>query len=334
MEMRKDKFIYNTQTLSYEKIVVTWKQRLLQVGVYGASVIFTALILVLLHNKFFPTANEAALQQEIKQLEVQYDNLTEVVEDYTVVLDNYRQRENNTYRMVFEMEPVDDYIWEAGVGGSDKYEKLRNFRNKDIMIDAATKVDRLGRQLAIMSKSLDTIQNMQAEKEKMLESIPSIRPLSKLSRRIKLYSGYGMRIHPIHKIRKMHYGIDFTAPKGTPIYATGDAKVHRVYKSKSGYGNRVILDHGYGYKSLYAHMNSIDVKKGQKVKKGEVIGTVGNTGTSTAPHLHYEVIHKGKKVNPIHFCVDGLTPEEYKEMSEMASTVNQSFDFGGEENID
>jgi len=334
MEMRKDKFIYNTQTLSYEKIVVTWRQRLLQISVYGASVFFTALVLVLMHNKFFPTANESALQQENKQMELLYDNLTEVVGDYSKIMNNYRQRENNTYRMVFEMEPIDDYVWEAGVGGSNKYQELRNFRNKDIMINASTKVDKLGRQLAMMSKSLDTIQQMQSEKEEMLEAIPSIRPISKLSRRIKLYSGYGMRIHPIHKIRKMHYGIDFTAPRGTPVYATGDAKVYRIYKSKSGYGNRIILDHGYGYKSLYAHLHTIDVKKGQKVKKGEVIATVGSTGTSTAPHLHYEVIHKRKKVNPIHFCVDGLTPEEYKEMSEMAATVNQSFDFGGEENLD
>ena len=168
----------------------------------------------------------------------------------------------------------------------------------------------------------------------MLNSIPSIRPIGKPSRKIKLYSGYGMRIHPIHKIKKMHYGIDFTAPKGTPIYATGNGKVSKVTKSRSGYGNRVMIEHGYGYKTLYAHMNTIDVKRGEKVKKGDIIGTVGNTGSSTAPHLHYEVMHKRKKINPIHFCLDGLTPEEYNEMLDMAATVNQSFDGGGEESED
>ena len=328
---KKDKFIYNTQTLSYEKIVVTWQQRLLQFIEYAVAVCIVAVVLVLLHNKFFPTAKETALEQQIDQMELQYGQLVGEMDSYSKIMDNYRQRENNVYRMVFEMEPIDEYVWEAGVGGSDKYEKFKNFRSKDIMTEATAKVDKLGRQLAMQSQSLDEIRDMAADKEEMLNSIPSIRPIGKLSRRIKLYSGYGMRIHPIHKIKKMHYGIDFTAPKGTPIYATGNGRIHKVTKSRSGYGNRVMIDHGYGYKTLYAHMKDINVKKGQKVKKGDVIGTVGNTGSSTAPHLHYEVMHKKKKINPIHFCLDGLTPEEYNEMLEMASVVNQSFDSGGEE---
>lgn len=328
---KKDKFIYNTQTLSYEKIVVTWQQRLLQIIEYGTAVLVVSIVLVLLHNKFFPTAKEAALEREIDQIELQYAQLVDEMDSYSKIMDNYRQRENNVYRMVFEMEPMDEYVWESGVGGSDKYEKFKNFRSKDIMTEAAGKVDKLGRQLAMQSQSLDEIRDMAGEKEEMLNSIPSIRPIGKLSRRIKLYSGYGMRIHPIHKIKKMHYGIDFTAPKGTPIYATGNGRIHKVTKSRSGYGNRVVIDHSYGYKTMYAHMKDINVKRGQKVKKGDVIGTVGNTGTSTAPHLHYEVLHKGKKINPIHFCLDGLTPEEYNEMLDMASVVNQSFDGGGEE---
>ena len=192
-------------------------------------------------------------------------------------------------------------------------------------------MDKLGRQLNLQSKSLDTIADLVKEKEKMLAAIPSIRPVRNLTRNIKLFSGFGMRLHPIHKIRKMHWGIDFSAPKGTPIYATGDGKVISVKQRKSGYGNHVIISHGFGYKSLYAHMHKISVKVGEKIKKGEVIGSIGSTGTSTAPHLHYEVIQNGKKVNPIHFCIDGLTPAEYKEMSELSAQENQSFDFGGEE---
>ncbi len=329
--MRKDKFIYNTQTLSYEKIVVTWQQRLLQVIEYSAAVAVMAVLLVLLHNKFFPTSKEKALQYEIDQMELQYSQLVGEMDTYSKIMDNYRQRENNVYRMVFEMEPMDEYVWEAGIGGSDKHENFKNFRSRDIITEASAKVDKLGRQLAIQSKSLDEIRDMAEGKEEMLNSIPSIRPIGKPSRKIKLYSGYGMRIHPIHKIKKMHYGIDFTAPRGTPIYATGNGKVRKITKSRSGYGNRVVIDHGHNYKTLYAHMHTIDVKKGQKVKKGDIIGTVGSTGSSTAPHLHYEVMHRGKKINPIHFCLDGLTPEEYNEMLEMASVVNQSFDAGGEE---
>ncbi|MEO1436744.1 MAG: M23 family metallopeptidase, partial [Bacteroidota bacterium] len=200
-----------------------------------------------------------------------------------------------------------------------------------LMVELTSKIDRLGRQITIQSKSLDTIAGMFVEKEKMLAAIPSIRPVRSLTREIKLFSGFGMRLHPIHKVKKMHFGIDFTAPKGTPVYATGNGKVVEVKRSRTGYGNKVVIDHGYNYRTLYAHLNTVNVKVGQKVLKGELIATIGNTGTSTAPHLHYEVIHKNQKVNPIHFCIDGLTPEEYREMAEMASIPNQSFDFGGEE---
>ena len=183
-------------------------------------------------------------------------------------------------------------------------------------------------QLAIQSKSLDTIYNLAQDRETMFASIPSIKPVreDKLSRKVKYLSGYGMRLHPIHKVRKMHYGVDFTAKQGTPIQATGNGKIERVENRKSGYGKNVIIDHGYGYKTLYAHMHTINVKKGEKVTKGQAIGTIGTTGTSTAPHLHYEVIYKGKKVNPIHYCMEGLTPDEYQDLVDASAAQNQSFD--------
>ena len=160
-----------------------------------------------------------------------------------------------------------------------------------------------------------------------LASIPSIKPVrsDKLARSVKLLSGFGYRIHPIFKVRKMHAGIDFTAPRGTPIQATGNGKIIKAGRG-SGYGNRVIIDHGYGYQTLYAHMDRIDVKVGQTVTRGEKIGLVGNTGASTAPHCHYEVIYKGQKVNPIQFVLDGLSPEEYQELVNVASLENQSMD--------
>ncbi len=332
--MRKEKFIYNVNSLSYEKIELTWKTILLRTGVFSVIVLACSFLLAYAWQSFGVSPEERRLGQHVQHLNLQYEELSKDIDMYAKVLANIKERDNDIYRMMFEMDPIDDYTWESGVGGSERYEKLKSLSNSDIMVSTTQKMDKLGRQINLQSLSLDTIANMVKEKEKMLAAIPSIRPVRNLTRNIKLFSGFGMRLHPIHKIRKMHWGIDFSAPKGTPIYATGDGKVIAVKSRKSGYGNHVIISHGFGYKSLYAHMYKVDVKVGQKVKKGEVIGSIGSTGTSTAPHLHYEVIQKGKKVNPIHFCVDGLTPAEYKEMSELAATENQSFDFGGEEFTD
>ncbi|MEM7104420.1 MAG: M23 family metallopeptidase [Bacteroidota bacterium] len=329
--MRKEKFIYNTNTLRYEKVEVSWKTRLMQgVSFFSAVLVFSSIIVLLVY-RFLDSPKEKELKTEITFMEKQYDLLNDQISVYDKILHNMKDRDDNIYRMMFSMDPIDSYVWDGGTGGSQKYEQLKNFSNSQLMTETSRKIDKLGRQLAIQSLSLDTISTMLEEKEKMLAAIPSIRPVRNLTRDIKLFSGFGMRIHPIHKVKKMHWGIDFTAPKGTKVYATGNGKVVDIGRSKSGYGNKIIIDHGYGYKTLYAHLASIDVVKGQVVMKGEVIGSVGNTGTSTAPHLHYEVIQKGHKVNPIHFCMDGLTPEEYREMAEMAAVGNQSFDFGGEE---
>ena len=328
--MRKEKFIYNTNTLRYEKVEVSWQMRTIQGIGFFSAVMVCALVMVVLVYRYIDSPKEKELKNEISFMQKQYQLLDKQVAVYDKVLHNMKDRDDNIYRMMFSMDPIDSYIWEGGVGGSQKYEDLKNFSNTQLMIDVTKRADKLGRQVALQSQSLDTIGVMIQEKEEMLAAIPSIRPVAKLSRKIKLFSGFGIRIHPVHKVKKMHWGIDFTAPKGTPIYATGNGVVKEVKKSRSGYGNKIIIDHGYGYKTLYAHMSTMNVKVGQEVKKGETIGAVGNTGTSTAPHLHYEVIHKGRKVNPIHFCMDGLTPEEYREMAELAAISNQSFDFGGD----
>ena len=175
---------------------------------------------------------------------------------------------------------------------------------------------------------MDDVETLANQREDMLASIPAIKPVrsDKLKRNIRSLSGFGMRMHPIFKRRKMHTGIDFTAPQGVAIHATGNGKIHSIKRIKNGYGTHVIIDHGYGYKTLYAHMSAVDVKKGQKVTRGQVIGKIGNTGTSTAAHLHYEVIYQGKKVNPIHYCMDGLSDTEYQQLVNMAATPNQSFD--------
>lgn len=327
--MRKEKFVYNTQTLRYEKVVEPLKTKLLRVFGFLSAVVVAAIIIISITLTYFPSPKEKALNREIEQMQYQYIALNNQVELMTKVLDNVQDRDANVHRIIFGMDPIDNQVWNSGTGGHDQYSNLTQFKNTGALLMATQdKVELLGRQLTVQSKSLDTLANLAMDRENMLASIPAIKPVreDKLKRSIRALSGFGMRFHPIFKRRKMHTGIDFTAPKGTAIQASGDGKVVSIKNNRSGYGKHVIIDHGYGYKSLYAHMHTTDVSLGQKVKRGQKIGTVGSTGTSTAPHLHYEVIYKGKKVDPIHYCMDGLTPQQYQDLVNLAATSNQSFD--------
>ena len=328
--MRKDKFYkYNESTLSYEKYQYSLKERLIDTSKFLGFVIAMSAVLVFVSRKFFPSAQERALVREIEQMELKYASLNQDINMMEKVLNNIHERDGAAHRMIFGMDPIDDGVWDAGVGGHRPGSDIIIYEKSGMLLsNTQRKIERLKTQLALQSQSLDTIYSLAKDRETMFASIPSIKPVreDKLSRKVKYLSGYGMRLHPIHKVRKMHAGIDFTAKRGTPIQATGDGTIERVENRKSGYGKNVIINHGYGYKTLYAHMQKIDVKRGEKVKKGQVIGTVGSTGTSTAPHCHYEVIYKGKKVNPIHYCMDGLSPEEYQELVDASAAQNQSFD--------
>jgi len=226
------------------------------------------------------------------------------------------------------MEPIDDSQWEAGIGGHEKYGLLTNFKNSgQTLVEAQERVDKLSRQMVIQSESLDEIEKMAQRKQEEFASVPLLAPVRKdlLARNIHLLSGFGKRLHPILKVMKMHEGIDFTAKRGTPIQATANGTVHKVLKSPS-YGNYVVIKHGHGYETLYAHMHKTMVKKGQKIKRGEQIGTVGSTGRSTAPHLHYEIHLNGRAINPLSYCVDGLSINEYEALVKSASKMNQSLD--------
>lgn len=327
--MKRVKYVLNKHTLQYEKHTESVRMILLKVFGLISAIIVASFALVSITHNLFPSPKEKALQRELQQMEYQYASLVDQVNKMTTVLDNIQSRDANVHRVLFGMDPIDQSVWEGGSGGHDRYANLTRFANSsDILISAKTQVERLERQMYLQSKSLDTIQKMAMEREKMMASIPSIKPVreDRLKKKMNLLSGFGYRIHPIHKVRKMHQGIDFTAPYGTPIRATGNGKVVRVEQRSSGYGRNVMIDHGFGYKTLYAHMRDIDVKVGDVVVKGQKIGSVGNTGTSTAPHLHYEVHYKSKAVNPIHYCMDGLDPSEYAELVERASIANQSFD--------
>jgi hypothetical protein len=327
--MGKEKFIYNTQTLRYEKVEVTSRERIIRVFGFLCAVLVSGFLFTLLVWNFFPSPKEEALLRELDQMKNQVTHMNQALDDMGKVLTNVQERDAGVHRMMFGMDPIDEDVWNGGVGGSKKYEDIIKYPNSgQLLVETREKLDKLRRQLKIQSESLDTISNLAKDREKMLASMPSIKPVrsDKLARNIKLLSGFGYRIHPIYKVRKLHAGIDFTAPNGTAIQATGDGVVERVERKRTGYGKNVVINHGYGYKTLYGHMSKIDVRPGEKVVKGQKIGEVGSTGTSTAPHCHYEVVYKGNRVNPIHYCMDGLSPEEYQELVELASVANQSFD--------
>ncbi|MEM1326469.1 MAG: M23 family metallopeptidase [Bacteroidota bacterium] len=326
--MARERFTYNTQTLRYEKVVEPLSKQILRIVGFICAALVTAFALTYIAHQYIPSPQAARKDEIIKEQHQQIASLTEKFDQLALSVSTLQDRDATAHRMIFGMRPIDNGVWEAGIGGHDKYESLEAGVSTDLLKETLTDVDKLKWQITLQSMSLDTILEVARSKEDMLASIPSIKPVrsDKLARDIKLLSGFGMRLHPIHKVRKMHAGIDFTAPSGTPILATGKGKVVRIERKKTGYGTNVMIDHGYGYKTLYAHMRAVDVKLGQEVIKGQKIGTVGNTGTSTGPHCHYEVILNDKKVNPIHYCMDGLSPEEYEMMVTAASQMNQSFD--------
>ena len=267
LKMKKEKFIYNTQTLRYEKVEVSWRTRLFRAFGFLCAVLVFATIISLIALNYFASPKEKILQRELQQMNDQYNIIHEQLDLQTKVLDNIQERDATVHRMIFGMDPIDDGVWQGGVGGSKKYDHLRNSRNTGkLMANTMGRLDKLRRQMTIQSKSLDSIAIMIKEKDKMVASIPSIKPIreDRLNRAMSQMSGFGMRIHPIYRISKMHTGIDFAAKKGTPIYASGNGTVQRVQHSGSGYGNNVVINHGYGYNTLYGHMNSISVKEGQQ----------------------------------------------------------------------
>jgi biotin carboxyl carrier protein len=327
--MKKEKFVYNPKSLTFERYSPSASLRAKRILALFILVLLCAGGLTYIQFEYMPSAKELALSREVEQMKIKYSAVNEQLGMMSKVLDNIQERDANVHRMVFGMDPIDGDIWNAGIGGHERYTELTNYKNSgELLINTLEKADKLARQITVQSRSLDELEEIASEKEKYLNAIPAIKPVrsDRLARKMTYLSGYGVRIHPIHKIPKMHYGIDFTAPKGTTVRATGDGKVVRIKRNKSGYGNSIMIDHGYAFTSFYAHLQDIGVKVGQKVKKGEQIGTIGNTGTSTAPHLHYEIRYKGNHVNPIHYCMDGLTPQEYEEMVKMASEANKSFD--------
>jgi len=323
--MGNTKYKYNPGTLSYEREEVSMKSRILKtLGFLTSSIVVGGLLFATFYFNF-ESPKEKELIRENAQWKLQYQVINGRISSMEKVLGNIEDRDDNIYRIIFEAEPIPEDVRKAGFGGSDRYKGLVGFDNSSQIIQTTKHLDKLSKQIYIQSKSLDDVYEMARGKEKMLASIPAIMPIpSKDLTRVA--SGYGMRMHPVFKVRKMHTGMDFTAPTGTEIHATGDGVVIKVKSTRRGYGKHVIISHGYGYSTLYAHMSKFNCRVGQKIKRGDVIGFVGSTGTSTAPHLHYEVEKNNRKINPANFYSNDLTPEQYELMLEISSTANQSFD--------
>lgn len=325
--MSKVKYYYDPDTLSYRKIEPKKSRRYRNITFFVlGSFLFGLLSLVLLLNtNLINTPRELSLQREAKNYELQFELMDKKMEQIEEVLANIEDRDNNIYRLYFEANPIPEEQRRAGFGGINRYKSLEGFNNSEMVIETAKRLDIIKKQMTIQSKSLDDITKLAKEKEKLLVAIPAIQPINNEDL-TRMASGFGWRSDPFTKARKKHWGMDFTAPKGTPIYASGDGKVSRADNRSSGFGKHIRIDHGYGYLSLYAHLSKYNVKRGQKVKRGDLIGFVGNTGRSEAPHLHYEVWKDKDRINPINFYYGSLSPEEFEIMLKYANQENQSLD--------
>ena len=319
------KFHFNPDTLQYERVESTAAER------WGSFLKFTLLVVLFfvmvlkVSEDIVQSPKLVKLTAERNQLTYELQLLNRDLELYRQHLDRIAYNDDHLYRVFFEVDPIPSTKREAGTGGSQQYRKYRNKPNSDLLVEANMNLDYVARQLVIQSKSFDEVIDFAKHKEQRMAAKPSIQPVS-LNELIRFGSSFGMRMHPILKQYRPHNGIDLTAPRGTKIYATADGVVIQANYTTGGYGKKIMIDHGYGYKTLYGHCYKILVEPGQKVKRGEVIGLVGNTGLSTRSHLHYEVWTNNRPVNPINYYANDLSPEEYDRMINLLSTADPSFD--------
>ena len=321
------KYIFNSVTLSYEEQIRSRRSRIVKYScLFLASVAMTVLYVWIYTSVLGQDLPKTARLQRINDgWSAKVDLIDRHLDEYDEVLGALQMRDDEIYRSIFGVEPIPTSVREAGRGGTNRYEALEGYSHSEEIIEIAEKIDKFSSQLYVQSKSFDEIYEIAKTKEDMMKHVPAIMPV----KRTTIYgisSHFGYRTDPFYKVNKMHSGIDFSGPKGSPIYATGDGVVEKTVKSKTGYGNNIIINHGYGYKTRYAHLNSINVKKGDKIKRGQKIGTLGNTGKSSGPHLHYEVIKNNVPVNPINFFYNDLTPEMYDKIIELSKTPHQSMD--------
>lgn len=323
--MKKVKYFYNTHTLRYEKLVTPLRVKLLRIFGFIAATLFSAFIIVSLVQKYFPSAAERTLRQENNNLRYSYSVLEKQIADLEQRMASLETRDNEVYRSIFESDPIPDSARAKMIVQLEELKAIAGMSQDQLVVSASKALNRLHNRIKFQQGSFEKITDLIDKKEDLLAAIPAIQPVSNKQLE-RVASGFGYRIDPVYKIPKMHAGLDFTASTGTPIYATADGTVKESNFNTGGYGNHVVIDHGFGYETLYAHMVRIKAKRGQKVKRGEVIGWVGNTGKSTGPHLHYEVHKNGNPLDPVYFFYNDLTPEQYDRLLKLAATRNQSFD--------
>lgn len=322
--MRKVYYIYNPKTRTYDRIYPTIRQRMLSyvrrlmLGIGLGAGSFLLLLFI------FGSPSEKDLRTENARLQAQYNILSHRLNEALEVMKRLQQRDDNLYRFIMQADPVADGLRTASYGETNRYEELTDMANAELVVNTTQKMDLLARQIYVQSKSFDEVVDLCKQHDEMLTCIPAIQPVANKNLK-QTASGYGMRIDPIYKTLKFHSGMDFSASVGTPVYVTGNGKV--VQAGWDGlYGKCIVIDHGFGYTTRYAHLNKISVKVGQQVKRGETIGEVGSTGKSTGPHLHYEVHVKGQVINPVNYYFMDLTADEYDRMVEMAANHGKVYD--------
>ena len=321
---KRHTYKFNPHTLAYEKVVVGVRDLLRKLSFTIALGIVMGVVFMIIGNHVFDSPRERSMKRELAQYKRQFNLLNGRMARAEEVLADLEQRDDNVYRTIFEAAPIAQSVRNSGIGGAERYEELQGYDNSEIITSTARKMDDLSKRLYIESVSLDEVYDMAVNKQQRFASMPAIMPLRKNS--CKLVSGFGARYHPILHHRRMHTGLDLAARKGTPIYATADGTVTtagRDGQGLGGYGVAVVINHGYGFQTLYAHMNDVSVRVGQKVSRGELIGHVGSTGLAQGPHLHYEVWQNGNKVNPVFYLFSDLTPSEYEEVIRLANQENQ-----------
>lgn len=323
--MKKIKYYYNTNTLRYEKVVTPLRVKLLRIFGFMSALAVSCLIIISLYNKFVPKATDKESVLKYELMKDNYTTLNSKVKMLQQQMADLEKRDNEVYRSIFEATPFSDSARTKAIEKKKELEKISLMNDDELGKDIAKTLDNITARATYQYQSYATIEQLIKNQDNKLASIPAIQPLSN-KELTRIASGFGMRIHPIYGIAKMHNGLDFTAPQGTPIYATGDGMVTTA-GAGGGAGNHVIINHGYGYETVYMHMVRIKISVGQKVKRGEVIGWVGNTGASTGPHCHYEVHINGEPVDPVYFFFNDLNAEQYDRLLKMAATGSaKSFD--------
>lgn len=323
--MKKIKYYYNTHTLRYEKLVTPFRVKLFRVFSFIAAALVTSAIISYFAFRFVGSPTEKLLRAENERLNDRYQELKEKVTSLQQQMGELEKRDNNVYRSIFEADPLPDSARAHALEKQREIAMVEGMEDNTLITSIQQAVNDLRNRIAAQAASYKELNGLMNNKEKILAATPAIQPVSNKDLD-RIASGFGYRIDPIYKTIKMHAGLDFTAPQGTPIYATADGVVKEAGFSEGGYGNHVVINHGYGYETLYGHMVRIKTRAGKRVKRGEIIGYVGSTGKSTGPHCHYEVHKNGQKLDPVYFFYNDISPQQYDQLLKRAASSNQSFD--------